>query len=122
MTSNRVNGQILAGLIYLFPEFFGGANGFINYIDYGTGEFRVGGKIGDKNTGQRARINDPVGRYGKPYTTWPLMASDPDSPSIKASTVSTMIALHSRFIRIQLSESDIQLHFILGFSCVYSQE
>src|SRR5689334_24050403 len=37
--------------------------GFVNFIDYTTGELRVGGKIGDPTSGQRVRVNDPLGRF-----------------------------------------------------------
>lgn len=49
---------------------------------------RIGGIIGNANTGQKVILNDPVGVYGKEYTAWPLMAADTENPSVKAATVS----------------------------------
>ncbi|MCX7069281.1 MAG: hypothetical protein NTW85_16545 [Methylococcales bacterium] len=56
--------QYIAGLVNITQQDFNGAEGFINYIDYSTGEIRVGGDIGVQN-GARVRLNDPVGRFGR---------------------------------------------------------
>ncbi|KAL0949902.1 hypothetical protein HGRIS_009930 [Hohenbuehelia grisea] len=84
--SNYINGRYIAGVVYIFQELGNLNEGFITHIDYGKGEMRVGGSIGDTNSGVRVVINDPVGRFGKVHGDWPLWTADTDNPSIIAST------------------------------------
>src|SRR5471030_457543 len=81
---NRVLGaapnQYIAGLIYISQQDLNSGNGFINFINYATGEMRVGGNIGDSTTGTRVQINDPVGRYGRSMTPDQRFTVDPDNP------------------------------------------
>ncbi len=58
-------GTYIAGMVAISQQDLNNGVGFINFIDYTTGELRVGGNIGDPNTGVRVRINDPVGRFGR---------------------------------------------------------
>jgi hypothetical protein len=94
---NRViaNGQdqYIAGLMFVAQQALNTGAGFINYIDYSTGEMRVGGQIGSSTTGARVRLNDPLGRYGLPLTpTDPLypfderFRIDEDNPTVRAET------------------------------------
>src|SRR4051812_42267206 len=43
--------QYIAGLMFLSQQSLNAGAGFINYIDYASGELRVGGTIGDPTTG-----------------------------------------------------------------------
>jgi hypothetical protein len=58
-------GTYIAGIVAISQQDLNNGVGFINFIDYATGELRVGGNIGDPNTGARVKINDPVGRFGR---------------------------------------------------------
>lgn len=40
--------------------------GFINQIDSATGVFYINGISGQSGSGIKARINDPIGRFGLP--------------------------------------------------------
>ncbi|CAL3962328.1 unnamed protein product [Diplocarpon coronariae] len=78
---NRVNGQFIAGLVYIAQRSTQIVQGFITAIDPSTGHFKLnGGATGFGGTD--CVINDPVGRYGRAYTANPLWTADPDSPSI----------------------------------------
>jgi hypothetical protein len=76
---NVINGQYIAGLIFISQQGLNAGQGVISCIDYATGEMQVGGTVlphgttpcptpaqlaasGQKVT--RVRMNDPVGRYG----------------------------------------------------------
>jgi hypothetical protein len=75
---NVVNGQYIAGLVFISQQSLNGGQGVISCIDYATGEMQVGGTLlplgaacptllqlaagGQKVT--RVRMNDPIGRYG----------------------------------------------------------
>lgn len=84
--------QYIAGLVYLSQQSLNTGAGFINFIDYDAGELRVGGLLGDPNTGARVRINDPVlpdiqtGRYSKGLSPDPRFTVDPDNPTIMSAT------------------------------------
>jgi hypothetical protein len=79
VVGNVVNGQYIAGLIFIAQQSLNGGQGVISCIDYATGEMQVGGTVlpvgttpcptpaalaasGQKVT--RVRMNDPIGRYG----------------------------------------------------------
>jgi hypothetical protein len=70
----------VAGLVKITQEDLNSGDGYINFIDYNTGEFFVGGDLGQTN-GARLRINDPVGRYGR--STGPAGAGGGDTQDIR---------------------------------------
>src|SRR5512140_10295 len=76
----------IAGLVYISQSSLNSGAGFINFIDYTTGEFRVGGVIGSATTGARVRLNDPAGRYGRVTSPDIRFTSDPDNPTIISGT------------------------------------
>lgn len=93
---NRVvsggNDRYIAGLIYLAQQSLNTGAGFINFIDYDTGELRIGGALGDATTGTRVRINDPAiaelgtGRYSKGLSPDTRFTVDQDNPTILSAT------------------------------------
>lgn len=60
--------------------------GLINYIDYTTGRFRVGGIAGNPNTGTLCELNDPVGRWGLVHSPDPRFTTDTAWPTVSTST------------------------------------
>ncbi|KAJ6566672.1 hypothetical protein B0H19DRAFT_1257865 [Mycena capillaripes] len=76
---NIVRGEKIAGLIFIVQESLQLLQGFITDIDYTTGHFWV-------DTVVECVLNDPLGRFGRPYTTNPLWTVDPDNPSVHATT------------------------------------
>jgi hypothetical protein len=83
---NRVGDQYIAGLITIAQQSLNAGQGFVNFIDYTTGELRVGGKIGDPTSGQRVRVNDPLGRFGRASSPDPRFTIDEDNPNIRTET------------------------------------
>ncbi|RDW68550.1 hypothetical protein BP5796_09207 [Coleophoma crateriformis] len=83
---NRVNNQFIAGIVYISQNAAQVVQGFITAIDLNTGHFTINGApataASPNGAGQNCVINDPVGRFGRPYTANPLWTSDPDNPSI----------------------------------------
>jgi hypothetical protein len=90
VVGNRViaNGKdrYIAALVDISQNAMNAGSGYVNYIDYGLGEIRVGGTIGDKNTGTRVRINDPSGRFGLNHSPDPRFGVDIDNPTVKSET------------------------------------
>ncbi|KAI5804609.1 hypothetical protein EDC01DRAFT_644074 [Geopyxis carbonaria] len=86
IVANRIGGQYIAGMVFIFQEFLHESSGFITAIDYATGELRIGGTLGDATTGTRVVINDPIGRFAPVRDEWPLWTIDYEFPSVKAST------------------------------------
>jgi hypothetical protein len=97
---NRVIGggtdRYIAGLVHVSQQDLNGGAGYINFIDYSTGDFEIGGQLGVRGTGSRVRINDPVadgteiantGRYtrGAPSPDGRFQV-DPDNPTIMSAT------------------------------------
>lgn len=78
--------RYIAGLVYISQHALNSGNGFINFINYATGEMRVGGPLGDSTTGTRVQINDPVGRFGRIMTPDARFTVDPDNPTIASAT------------------------------------
>jgi hypothetical protein len=80
----------IAGLIWISQQALNNGQGFINCINYATGEIRVGGPIGNCAAGTRIRLNDPLnaavgtGRYGRPMTPDPRFMVDQDNPTIRS--------------------------------------
>lgn len=56
----------IVGLMWIAQESLMGGSGHINFIDHQTGEIRIGGVLGDRNSGARAYINDPQHRFTSP--------------------------------------------------------
>ncbi|HSM86283.1 MAG TPA: hypothetical protein VLT16_09035 [Candidatus Limnocylindrales bacterium] len=83
---NRVGDTYIAGLVYISQHALNTGAGFINFIDYSTGEMRVGGAIGSSTTGTRVRLNDPLGRYGRIMSPDPRFTVDADNPTIASAT------------------------------------
>jgi hypothetical protein len=89
VVGNRVGDTYIAGLIYVSQQGLNSGAGFINSINYTTGEMLVGGPIGSLTLGARVRINDPAGRYTNPPvagSTDLRFTVDPDNPTITAGT------------------------------------
>ena len=87
----------IAGLIYISQHALNTGAGYINCINYATGEMRVGGLIGNCATGARVQINDPVitaagdvalgtGRYSRGQTPDARFQVDQDNPTIASTT------------------------------------
>jgi hypothetical protein len=93
---NRVinaNGdKFIAGLVHVSQQGLNAGSGYINFMDYTTGEMRVGGTLGSATTGARVRINDPAvgatltGRYGRAMSPDPRFMVDQDNPTIASGT------------------------------------
>lgn len=93
---NRVGDTYIAGLIFMSQQALNSGAGFINFINYATGEMNVGGQIvvdalgnpvlSGTNPGTRVRLNDPVGRYGRIMSPDVRFTVDPDNPTITAAT------------------------------------
>jgi hypothetical protein len=87
----------IAGLIYISQHALNTGSGFINCINYATGEMLVGGPIGNCATGARVQINDPIittvgdvavgtGRYSRGQSPDPRFQVDQDNPTIASAT------------------------------------
>ena len=87
----------IAGLIYISQQALNSGAGYINCINYTTGEMRVGGPIGNCAAGARVQINDPVittpgdialgtGRYSRGQTPDARFQVDQDNPTIASAT------------------------------------
>jgi hypothetical protein len=89
VVGNRVIGttdQYIAGLITIWQQSLNTGAGFINYINYTTGELRIGGTLGNSTTGTRVQLNDPQGRYGRSVTPDQRFTVDADNPTIRSAT------------------------------------
>ena len=61
--ANKTNaGNIIAGFVFL-EKARELVSGFVNFINYDQGYFRVNGIAGDDTTGAMVRLNDPEGRH-----------------------------------------------------------
>src|SRR3954447_10359669 len=78
--------QYIAGLMFIAQQSLNSGAGFINYIDYKTGELRVGGTIGDAATGARVFINDPAGKFAPSRGDDPRFTIDEDNPTVRSET------------------------------------
>ena len=78
--------RYIAGLVFISQQSLNAGAGYINFIDYATGEFRVGGIIGDPATGQRVLINDPLGRFGRASSPDVRFTIDEENPNIRSET------------------------------------
>ena len=90
IVGNRVGDTYIAGLIWIAQQGLNQGQGFINFINYATGEIRVGGVIGSGTTGTRVQLNDPLnpavgtGRYGRPTTPDKRFMVDQDNPTVRS--------------------------------------
>jgi hypothetical protein len=76
----------VAALVFVSQQSLNLGQGFINAIDYGTGEMWVGAAL-QSNSGARIRLNTPRGRFGRPDPAAdPRFTSDEDNPTISADT------------------------------------
>jgi hypothetical protein len=85
--------QYIAGLMFISQQSLNAGAGFINYIDYGTGELYVGGQITtppSKSTGARVVMNDPAGKFGRARTPDARFTIDEDNPTVRAETAYPM--------------------------------
>jgi hypothetical protein len=80
------DGRYIAGLVSISQQALNSGAGYINYIDYATGEIFVGGSTRDRTTGARIMINDPTGRYGRVGSPDPRFTVDSDNPTIRSVT------------------------------------
>ena len=73
VVGNIINGQYIAGLIFISQQSLNSGSGIISCIDYATGEIQVGGTVvtalgaacpAPAPGVARVRMNDPVGRFG----------------------------------------------------------
>jgi hypothetical protein len=87
---NRVGDTYIAGLIFLAQHSLQSGQGFINWIDYTTGIFEVGGQIGVSGTGARVKINDPQGRFGRAWTPDRRFTIDENNPTVRSETAYPM--------------------------------
>src|SRR5579864_727620 len=80
----------IAGLIWISQQALNNGQGFINCINYATGEIRVGGTIGNCSAGTRIQLNDPAvgltgtGRYGRAVSPDPRFMVDQDNPTVRS--------------------------------------
>jgi hypothetical protein len=80
----------IAGLIWISQQALNNGQGFINCINYVTGEIRIGGPIGNCTAGTRVQLNDPLdpavgtGRYGRPTSPDARFMVDQDNPTIRS--------------------------------------
>jgi hypothetical protein len=78
--------QYIAGLITIANQALNAGQGFVNFIDYTTGELRVGGVPGDRKTGQRVQLNDPLGHFGRAVSADPRFTCDEQNPNVRSET------------------------------------
>ncbi len=85
--------RYIAGLVHVSQQDLNSGTGYVNFINYNTGELEVGGKLGTPGTGTRVAINDPAnptsgngGRYGRANSPDDRFQVDQDNPTILAET------------------------------------
>jgi hypothetical protein len=78
--------QYIAGLVFISQQSLNSGQGYINFINYATGEMRVGGVINSSTTGARVQLNDPLGRFGKAHTPDARLTIDEDNPTVRSTT------------------------------------
>jgi hypothetical protein len=77
--------KYIAAFIFLSQQSLNVGQGFINAIDYQTGELWVGSALESK-TGARIQLNLPKGRYGIAHSPDVRFTADEDNPTIHAIT------------------------------------
>jgi hypothetical protein len=88
--------QYIAGLMFLAQQSLNSGAGFINHIDYATGELRVGGTLGDASSGARVVINDPKGKFAPKRGDDPRFTIDEDNPTVRSETGYPMCVPHKQ--------------------------
>ncbi|MEI7743553.1 MAG: hypothetical protein WCK58_07365 [Chloroflexota bacterium] len=89
---NRVGDQYIAGMVNIDQQGLNSGAGYINFINYATGQFEVGGLIGVAGTGTVVELNDPLGRFGRlggnntGVSVDPRFTVDADNPTVAAGT------------------------------------
>ena len=95
---NSVQNYIVGLIVPAEQQGLNNHSGYINYIDYTSGRFRMGGTINDVNcnpalayggptcSGTLVEINDPIGRWGKKHSPDQRFSSDTSNPTITAAT------------------------------------
>jgi hypothetical protein len=85
--------RYIAGMVHASQQDLNGGAGYINFMNYATGEMRVGGVLGDPTTGARVRLNDPAsptsaggGRYGRAMSPDGRFMVDQDNPTIASAS------------------------------------
>jgi hypothetical protein len=113
VVGNVVNGQYIAGLVFISQQSLNAGQGVISCIDYATGELQVGGTPVDPSVAPygcpnppppgvtRVRLNDTIGRYGKAHAAIshcqrpdcveeagfdPRFTPDTDNPTVHAAS------------------------------------
>ena len=98
VVGNQVDDTYIAGLVTISQQAANAGSGYINYIDYATGEIRVGGRlVRDSNgmpqntldsskPGIRIRINDPSGRFARQGSPDPRFTIDTDNATVRSVT------------------------------------
>jgi hypothetical protein len=86
VTGNRIvrsaaDDHYIAALILLSQQSLNVGQGFINFVDYTTGEMWVGSTL-TARTGARIQLNTPNGRYGRIQTADQRFTSDEGNPTI----------------------------------------
>ena len=95
---NIVNGRYIAGLVFISQEHLNSGQGVIEKINYALGQLDI--KTNRAGEVVRVRINDPIGRFGKPHalpgTTLPdavietgfdpRFTADVDNPTVRSIT------------------------------------
>ncbi|HEY2860936.1 MAG TPA: hypothetical protein VGJ21_21175, partial [Terracidiphilus sp.] len=93
VAGNRVitasSDQYIAGLVYVSQNLANGNQGFINFINYATGDIYVGKALGSGPSGTRVRLNSPAGRFGNPDpnpNADTRISADEDNPTMTSLT------------------------------------
>jgi hypothetical protein len=79
---NLVNGEYIAGLVFLSQQSLNLGAGFIDSIDYVKGEMHImtaGGL-------SRVQINDPIGKFSKAQSPDTRFTIDEDNPTVRSNT------------------------------------
>jgi hypothetical protein len=84
--NKTLDGRYVAGMINISQQGLNTGAGYVNFIDYATGEIFVGGTTASRATGARVAINDPIGRYGRAVSPDPRFTVDVDNPTIASAT------------------------------------
>ena len=85
VVGNIVNGQYIAGLIYISQSSAGVGSGFITRIDYEDGSIYVSASAGGADE-VKLMINDPNGRFGRAQSPDDRFSVDDANPTIHAAT------------------------------------
>ena len=83
---NIINGQYIAGLVFIAQELAHQGQGFITQIDYANAELLVS----DGTNLAHVQINDPIGRFSKGLSPDSRFSIDEDNPTVRAVTAFPM--------------------------------